>query len=107
MSVKKLNKNEIDLLLKGFKFTPTPKSNITELKSDIKQFHRRLRLREYFGSEDIMDESIVRNKSDFTPPKDRDEYLESFIRTIDNFPISYKKNETKSYTGRKTSIEKS
>ncbi|KAK3082408.1 hypothetical protein FSP39_001053 [Pinctada imbricata] len=67
----------------GFKFTPTPKSNITELRSDIKQFHRCLRLREYFGSENIGDESIVRNKSEFTPPKDRDEHLGLFINTID------------------------
>ena len=93
MSEKELNKTEIDLLLKGFKFTPTPNSNQPELISDIQKFHRRLRLREYFGTEDNSDKSIVRNKSDFNPPHRRDDNLEVFINTINNFPITITKTK--------------
>lgn len=40
----------IILLEKGFKSTPTPKSNLTEIKSDVQKFCRNLRLGEFFKS---------------------------------------------------------
>ncbi|CAG2218430.1 unnamed protein product [Mytilus edulis] len=82
LSSTKLDNSQIDLLIKGFKFTPTPTPNTTILKSDIQQFSRRLRLREYFGNGKFDDGSLVRNKSTFTPKTGRDEYLDSFIDTI-------------------------
>ncbi|CAG2256476.1 unnamed protein product [Mytilus edulis] len=89
LSSTKLDNSQIDLLIKGFKFTPTPTPNTTILKSDIQQFSRRLRLREYFGNGKFDDGSLVRNKSTFTPNTGRDEYLDSFIDTISKLPINY------------------
>ncbi|VDI01996.1 Hypothetical predicted protein [Mytilus galloprovincialis] len=67
LSSTKLDNSQIDLLIKGFKFTPTPTPNTTILKSDIQQFSRRLRLPEYFGNGKFDDGSLVRNESTFTP----------------------------------------
>ena len=39
-----LSKNQIKLLSKGLKFTPTPKPNIPEIKRDIEDFTKKLRL---------------------------------------------------------------
>ena len=41
---KKLSENEINVLKKGTKFTPVPKMNNHELKNDVDQFCRTLRL---------------------------------------------------------------
>ena len=78
MSSRKLNDNEIKLLEKGLKLTPTPlKPNIQELNEDITEFTRKIRLVEYFeGNQDENDESLVRNKSSWIPPKGRDKDLE-------------------------------
>lgn len=46
-----LDNNEITVLLKGFKFTPTPKPKLAELQTDIQKFNRRLQPREFFGSD--------------------------------------------------------
>ena len=66
----------------GFKFTPTPeKSNTIELETDINDFFRKLRLREYFDGAENKDISLVRNKSNFVPPSGRNLDLESYIST--------------------------
>ena len=90
------------LLSKGLKFAPVPHSNIPELKSDICNFSRRLRLREQFGNKNDRDNSLVRNKSDYTPTPGKDDYLDTYIETIQKFPISLQKckqNITKSEKG--------
>ena len=38
--------------MKGLKYKPTPKRNITELKRDVVEFTRKLRLIEMFSSEE-------------------------------------------------------
>lgn len=43
---------------------------------------------EYFDGKEDDDESVVRNKSDFTPPKNRNNALEKFISNLENTPIS-------------------
>ena len=49
LSNRKLSKHEMSVLLKGLKFTPTPeKSNHEQLSNDIAEFHRKLKLKEYF-----------------------------------------------------------
>lgn len=71
------------------KFTPTPqKPNCQELKENLAAFTRKIRLLEYFDGEENDDESLVRNKSDFTPPKNRNNALEKFISNLENTPIS-------------------
>ncbi|CAG2199913.1 unnamed protein product [Mytilus edulis] len=89
----------------GFKFTPTPTPNTTTLKSDIQQFSRRLRLREYFGNGKFDDGSLVRNKSTFTPKTGRDEYLDSFIDTISKLPINYHNTKQNLSRREKKSLE--
>lgn len=71
------------MLKHGLKFTPTPETNEQELHVDIQEFGRKLRLKEFFADRTPEnDESLVRNKSPFTPPKGRDVHLDKYINTI-------------------------
>ena len=42
------NEAQVELLCRGFTFTPTRSPNEIEIKADIQEFCRKLRLREYF-----------------------------------------------------------
>ena len=93
LSKRNLNESEIKLLKRGLKFTPTPdKSNNIELKGDMNEFCRKMRLIEYFDGTEDDDISIVKNKSDFIPPKDRNQSLENFIEKIKSFPTENPKS---------------
>ena len=74
------------LLFKGLKFTPTPYTNIFELKSDIRNFSRKLRLVEVFATEQVgqeeTEESMLRNPSSFCPPVNRNKELDAAINFI-------------------------
>jgi hypothetical protein len=71
-----LTKSEIKLLTKGLKFTPTPKSNHQELKTDIKEYTRKLRLVEFFHNRENDDdnanesEDLVKNNPSLIQRKD-------------------------------------
>lgn len=104
MSSHHLTDNEISLLKKGLKFTPTPKPNVEEIKTDLKQFTRKLRLKEFFepNEEDIVDKNVVftaaprdntlvRNKSRFVPARGRNKFLDDFCDTLENVHIPVKK----------------
>ena len=73
-----MDPTKVSVLEKGLKFTPTPsRSNSQELKEDVANFNRKLRLLEYFHDrEEDEDDSLVKNKSDFVPPKHRNAALE-------------------------------
>lgn len=97
LSNRSLNEAEINLLSKGLKFTPTPnKSNPQDLTTDIKEYTRKLRLAEYFHSDDdeenITETSLVKNKSNFNPKKGRNALLDTVcdthesLSTEDNTP---------------------
>ena len=63
-----LSKNQKKILIKGLKYTPTPKGNIIELKRNVLEFTRKLRLIEMFSSEEKkikneVDISLVKAKS--------------------------------------------
>ena len=62
------------LLFKPHKlFTATPNSNNIELKSNIQNYTRRLRLADFFQNKEASDcENLFQNQSTFTPPRDRD-----------------------------------
>lgn len=80
LSNRKLNETEISVLLLGLKFTPTPDSNSSDdLENDVNTFFRKLRLREFFDGKDQRDISMVKNKSNFTPPCGRNELLDEYI----------------------------
>ena len=72
----------MSVLLKGLKFTPTPeKGNHEQLSNDIAEFHRKLKLKEYFYSNEntVQDDSLVRNNSYFEPPRGRNNMLDEYI----------------------------
>ena len=75
-----LSKNQENILIKGLKYTPTEKCNIIELKRDFVEFTRKLRLIEMFSSkeneiENEVDISLVKEKSSFHPPRNRNACL--------------------------------
>ena len=79
-SRKRLTDSEQKILEKGLKFTPTPeRGNQQELKEDIFEFTRKLRLAEYFYGTEDPDISLVKNKSDFIPPRNRNAALDRYI----------------------------
>ena len=66
-----LSKNQKNILIRGLKYTPTPKRNIIKLKRDVAEFTRKLRLIEILSSEQKKIEnevyiSLVKAKSSFT-----------------------------------------
>ena len=86
-----LTETQKTVLFKGLKFTPTPKTNTFELKSDIRNFSRKLRLIEFFATEQgghEEEESIHQNKSSFCPPINRDKKLDAAINFINGLNLS-------------------
>ena len=93
LSSKQLSKPQINLLLKGLKFTPTPRGNKIELKPDINEFTRKLRLAEFFHKEETIQESnnttpLVKNKSNFFPPKNRNRTLDTAVDFLNEQTVS-------------------
>ena len=90
MANRKLTPDEISILSRGLKFTPTPeKRNFQEVKTDINEFHIKLRLKEYFHENEYEDDgSLVRNKSSFEPKRGRNIALDKFITITKELPLS-------------------
>ena len=102
LSSKILTQQQIDILSKGLKFTPTPqKKNYNEIKDDISKFTRKLRLTEELYDKSDNDESIVRNISKYNAPKGRNTALDIFCEHITIFPY-----ETLSRTKFKSNFSK-
>jgi len=77
------------LLAKGLNFTPLPVSvNRLLLRESVAKFERNIRLAEFFHGADNSDYdpklSKFRPKSSWTPPANRDKYLDSFITVVTN-----------------------
>ena len=72
-----------------FEFAPTPqRNNALELKEDLSEFTRILRLLDFFHETDYdADDSLVKNKSTFIPPKQRNPAPERYITNLDNTPL--------------------
>ena len=94
LSNKVLSQQHVKVLRKGLKFTSTPLPNKIELKNDVQQFSRKSRLLEFFSKEndseegESSDDSIIKNKSSFNPPRNRDKILDQNIDSLNslNFP---------------------
>ena len=90
LSSRKLTDDEITLLNRGLKFVPTPKSsNILDLEIDIKEFVRKLKLKEFFynnrtGYNSDEPESIVVPKSNFIPYKVKSPALDVICQNLEN-----------------------
>ena len=67
MSRKLLTKSQITLLSKGPKFCPTTKGSSLNIKTDIKEFTRKIQLQDQFKDNTITDNSYVKLKSSYTP----------------------------------------
>ena len=83
LSTVDLSEAEVKLL----SFCPTrQKIDWIELKADLEDFSRRLRLKEYFHSREssnyVSDPNPFKKKNSWTPNKDRDLGLELFIQLL-------------------------
>ena len=81
LSRRELSKEDISLLSKGLKFSPTPTDiDKSQLKSDIEAYKRKMRLKWFFRNEekeDDTDENNFRIKSTWQPPR-----MTLFLKTI-------------------------
>ena len=93
MSNKVLSQQHVSILHRGLKFTPTPLPNKIELKNDVQQFSCKLSLLELFykekesEEEKSSDDSIIKNKSAFNPPRNRDKILDQNIDSLSSLNI--------------------
>ena len=90
-----LSDTQKSVLGKGFKYTPTPKYSEQTMRSDIQQFGRKLRLQEHFHDVCTDDDSLVRNKSTYTPDKGKDGHLDLYVEFLNNAPIGKRFTNTK------------
>ena len=51
------------------------------------EFTQKVRLVEYFKGTEDEDESLVRNKSNWIPPKGRDRELDTFVSLVTDIPL--------------------
>ena len=96
-----LSKCQTSILLRRLKFTPTPQSNSIQLTCDLKTFARKLRLTEYFDYHNVTptglkNESLVKGKSMFFPPRNRNKELETHISFINDIDIANEKSNKES-----------
>ena len=77
------------ILLRGLKITPTPKRNIIQVRSDIHNYTRKLRLTEFFHNapENNNLQNLFKTKSNFTPPTNRDRDLDHQIDILNNLDL--------------------
>lgn len=86
LSSHELTEQQISLLTLGLKFTPTPSQNQEDLIKDTKEFTRKLRLGEFFVDANTQnDDSIAKNKSNFMPPRGRNQILDKCIDHLHTF----------------------
>ena len=99
LSSKELTEAHRSLLGLGLKFVPTnQKIDMTELIADVKEWERRMRLREFFfdqnEKEDVLTDDqkqynfIKKNKSNWTPPTGRSKWLDLYLKLVKNDIIS-------------------
>ena len=94
ISKKVLPKQHVNVLHRGLKSTPNPLPNKIKLKNNVEQFSRKLRLLSFFYRENESEEgkssdnSIIKNKSAFNPPRNRNKILHQNIYSLNslNFP---------------------
>jgi len=88
LSSRDLTFNEKEILSKGLKFIPTTnKYDITKLQSDLCEWERRMRLKEYFHDKqnDQEKDNIkpwMKKKSRFTPTPGREKSLDTYIDAV-------------------------
>ena len=84
----------------GLKFKPSPQRNLPEMEKDIKDFTRKFGLVEFFSENpelDTPDSSLVKSKSNFCPPQNRNTTLESVIKFLQKQSFYNKNFKNKSH----------
>ena len=74
-----------------------------ELRSDVQKFGRKLRLIEYFASEeqgDEEDELIIRNPNNFCPPNNRNKVLDALINFMNRISLNHSKQPKPNLTSK-------
>ena len=73
----------------GLKFTPDARENLTELRSDIRKFYRKLRLIQFFHNKtpSTDEHDIAKPENSLTPNRHRDIILESCIDFLLKHPL--------------------
>ena len=73
-----MSRYQVNILLRGLKFTPTPKRIIIQLKSDIHNYTRKLHLAEFFDNahENNNLQNLFKTKSYLTPSRNRGKDLD-------------------------------
>jgi len=84
LSRRQLGGSEVYVLSKGLKFIPTTNGvDVVKVKSDLVEWERRMRLKDYFYGKEKDDEPEekpwLKKDSVFTPEPGRDKYLNSYI----------------------------
>ena len=75
ISGRPLTPGQISLLSKGPKHCPTTKDNYINVKADIKEFTRKINLREQFHDQSFIDTSLAKKKSNYTPHSSNKELI--------------------------------
>ena len=85
LSQRTLSQHEISVLSKGLKFVATPKEiDYSQVKIDLENFGRRLRLKWYFKeNEDFSEVPAFRPKSKFNP-RNKDVAIEVFLSKLED-----------------------
>ena len=89
LSKRHLTEAEISLLSKGLKFCPTPERiDVYNVRKDIRDYIRRIRLREYFYCEDDVDGDFsempaLRTKSTWCPERNREMAIEAYVEALE------------------------
>ena len=87
MSSKNLSAHEKEVLQFGIKFSPYPSTvNTFQCLKDMRAFNRRMRLREFFIDSEKCEEEEgwmkTKKASAFTPPKNRETNLDSYLDIV-------------------------
>ena len=91
-----LTDSERSILRRGMKFCPTPQSqNENERKSDLHEFCRKLRLKEHFGNCNYESNSVVRQRTGWSPDSGKNDVLDSVISYLKIQPPSELKGKPK------------
>ena len=98
LSDRDLPQHERSILSKRLKFVPTPTNiNKTKLIADVKNWTRRMRLKEFFwndNSTQLEKESSYKKPSSWTPNKSRDLILDCYLSAVESsiLQTSYNNN---------------
>ena len=88
LSKKELSEDDVSLLSKGLKFCPTPKEiDKAELRADLEEFKRRIRLKWHFKDNNKTEKQLFRNRSNWQPPKNN-LLLENYLSLVENEVMS-------------------